>query len=120
MLGRSIREGKWLASRQSLSWWLCWSILVLLAEEPQDTGAGATNCAVDDFIFILIVSRQTEWWEPGAVRGKIEQRDGFAISIRHLEIFGKIFGRRIVEGDLFAVHHVRRQQRSEDLGDGSN
>ena len=51
---------------------------------------------------------------------KIEQRDGFAVSLRHPDIFGKIFGRWIVEGDLFAVHHVRQYQRSEDLGDGSN
>ncbi len=54
------------------------------------------------------------------MRGKIEQRNGFAVSLRHLDIFGKIFGRWIVEGDLFAVHHVRQYQRSEDLGDGSN
>jgi hypothetical protein len=32
----------------------------------------------------------------------------------------KILGRWIVEGDLFAAHHVRQYQRSEDLGDGSN
>src|SRR5262249_50847312 len=31
-----------------------------------------------------------------------------------------ILGRWIVEGDLFAVHHVRQYQRSEDLGEGSN
>src|SRR5712691_2740646 len=35
-------------------------------------------------------------------------------------MFGKIFGRWIVKGDLFAVHHVRQYQRREDLGDRSD
>lgn len=33
---------------------------------------------------------------------------------------GKVFGGRIVEGDLFAVHHFCQYQRSKDLGDGSD
>ena len=55
-----------------------------------------------------VLQLQVAWktWEPGAVRGKIEQRDGFAASPRHPDISWKIFGRWIVEGDLFAVHHV--------------
>jgi hypothetical protein len=54
------------------------------------------------------------------VRGKIEQCDGLAAPFRHPDMFGKKLGCRIVEGDLFAAHHVRQYQRSEDLGDGSN
>ena len=54
------------------------------------------------------------------MRGEIEQRDGFAAPLGHRDIVGKIFGGRIVEGDLVAVHHVRQEQRREDLGDGSD
>jgi hypothetical protein len=54
------------------------------------------------------------------VGGKIKQRDRFANALGHSDICGKIFGRGIVEGDLFEAHHVRQYQRSEDLGDGSN
>ena len=54
------------------------------------------------------------------MRGKIEQRDGFAAALGHRDIFGKIPGGWIVEGDLFAVHHVRQEQRREDLGDRSD
>jgi len=50
----------------------------------------------------------------------MEQRYGFAVSLRHLHTVGKIFTRWIIERNLIAVHHVRQQQRSEDLGDGSN
>src|SRR5580658_5517841 len=70
--------------------------------------------------WVLQLQVAGEAWEAGAVGGKIEQRDGFAAPLRHLDIFGKISGRWIVEGDLFAAHHVRQYQRSEDLGDGSN
>ncbi len=45
---------------------------------------------------------------------------GFAASLGQRDIVGKIFGGWIVEGDLVAVHHVRQEQRGEDLGDGSD
>jgi len=47
-------------------------------------------------------------WKPGAMGRKIKQRDGFAAASRHPDMFGKIFGRRIVEGNFFAAHHVRQ------------
>ncbi len=52
--------------------------------------------------------------------GKIEQSNRFAASLRHLDVFGKILGSRIVEGNLFALHHAGQYQRREDLGNGSN
>src|SRR5262245_52540579 len=56
-------------------------------------------------------------WEPRAVGGEITQRDECAASLRHPDMLRKISCGRIVQSDLFALHHVRQQQRREDLRD---
>ena len=58
--------------------------------------------------------------QAGGVRRKMQQRDGLAVALRHADVFGKIAGGGIVQGDFVALDHVSQQQGREDLGEGSD